>query len=95
MRVKFDDGKGMRSYVSGAGGYTSKALKKRSYVVYANGTAASTEHFLVFNFYPKVKPGSEVFIPVREERRKVSAVEVASIATSTATLALLIFTLFR
>jgi protein involved in polysaccharide export with SLBB domain len=95
MRVKFDDGKGMRSYVSGAGGYTSKALKKRSYVVYANGTAASTKHFLVFNFYPKVKPGSEVFIPVREERRKVSAVEVASIATSTATLALLIFTLFR
>ncbi len=95
VKVKYESGNGFKSYVNGAGGFSARSLKSRSYIVYANGTAASTKHFLFINFYPKVKPGSEIIVPVREERRKTSAIEIASIATSVSTLAFLLITLFK
>jgi protein involved in polysaccharide export with SLBB domain len=95
VKVKYESGNSFKSYVNGAGGFSARSLKSRSYIVYANGTAASTKHFLFINFYPKVKPGSEIIVPVREERRKTSAIEIASIATSVSTLAFLLITLFK
>ncbi len=95
VKVKYESGNGFKSYVNGAGGFSARSLKSRSYIVYANGTAASTKHFLFINFYPKVKPGSEIIVPVREESRKTSAIEIASIATSVSTLAFLLITLFK
>jgi protein involved in polysaccharide export with SLBB domain len=93
VKVRYEKGNRLNAYVNEAGGFTVRSLKKRSYVVYANGTAASTKHFLFFNFYPRVTPGSEVIIPVREERKKVSALEIASIATSATTLVFLLITI--
>jgi len=51
--VNVNNASGLRGFVTNAGGFSSKALKRKSYVVYANGTVKATKNFLVFNYYPK------------------------------------------
>jgi protein involved in polysaccharide export with SLBB domain len=94
--VQYEKGKSFNYYVKNAGGYTMNGLKKKGYVVYANGSSYSTRKILfVFNNHPKIKPGAEIIIPAREERKKLSALEVVSITSSLATLVLLIYTITK
>jgi protein involved in polysaccharide export with SLBB domain len=95
VKVRYNKGRKFRSYVKGAGGFSARSLRSRSYIVYANGTASSTTNFFFLHFYPKVKPGAEIIVPIKEEGKKLSAVEIASIATSATTLALILITLFK
>lgn len=94
--VLYSGTKSFKQYVRESGGFSPKALKKRSYVIYANGGVASTRKFLLLNFYPTVKPGAEVFVPQKEDRKnRLSTTEIVSISTGLATIATLIFTIFR
>lgn len=87
---------GLKSYINRSGGFSPKALKKHAYIVYANGSAAATKKFLFFNVYPTVKPGSEIFVPRKEEKKnKLSTTEIISISTGLATFATLIYTIFK
>jgi protein involved in polysaccharide export with SLBB domain len=95
VRIPYKGLKSFRSYVRGSGGFTQRALKSRSYVVYANGSAKATKNFLVFRIHPKVLPGSEIIIPAREERKKLSAVEVVSMTASLTTLAVIVISLLK
>jgi len=61
--VVYDKSKSFRGYVLNAGGFSSNALKKRAYVVYPNGTVRGSRKFLFFVNHPKIKPGSEIFVP--------------------------------
>ncbi|RYY08299.1 MAG: capsule biosynthesis protein [Sphingobacteriaceae bacterium] len=63
--VVYDKSKSFRGYVLNAGGFSSNALRKRAYVVYPNGTVKGSRKFLFFVNYPKVNPGSEIFVPVK------------------------------
>jgi protein involved in polysaccharide export with SLBB domain len=85
-----------KRYILQSGGFSAKALKKRSYIIYANGSVASTRKFLFFNNYPEVKPGSEIFVPEKDERRNnLSTTEIVAITTGLATIATLVFTILR
>jgi protein involved in polysaccharide export with SLBB domain len=68
VTVQFEAGKGFGNYISAAGGYNRNAYKKRVFVVYPNGRSARTKSFLSFRFYPKVTPGSSIFVPVQPPR---------------------------
>jgi len=70
-------------------------LKRRSYVIYANGSVKSTKKFFVFNNYPVVKPGAEIFVPKKAEKNKMSVGEVVGISTGLASLAAIVLTLIR
>ena len=76
--------KGYKQYILNAGGFGQNALKGRSYIIYANGAVRSTKKFLLFNNYPIVKTGSEIFIPKKEEKRKLTAIELVGITTGLA-----------
>ena len=95
LRLRFEAGKGLKSYISGSGGFTQRALKRRTYVVYPNGTAKPTRRFLFVKFYPKVLSGSEIVIPPREERAKLTLSEALAVTSTLTTLALIIFTLSK
>lgn len=95
VRIPYASMKSCASYIRGAGGYTQRALKSRAYVVYANGSAKATKNFLVFNVHPKLKPGAEIIVPTKQERKRVSAVEVVSMTASITTLAAIIITIFK
>ncbi|SIO49179.1 protein involved in polysaccharide export, contains SLBB domain of the beta-grasp fold [Chitinophaga niabensis] len=91
-KVRFDNNIGFREYINGAGGFTNGALKRRSYIVYANGEVKSTRKVLFFNRYPKVKPGAEIYVPAKKESRGLSGQEALGITTGIASLALIIVT---
>lgn len=80
-QVPFSSSNTFKEYISSAGGYTTNALRSKTYVVYANGRASATKHFLFFKSYPKVQPGSEIIIPKKREKKSTSIAEVAGFAT--------------
>ncbi len=92
-KVRFDKGLHFRDYVRNSGGFTNHALKRRSYIVYANGEVKSTKRVLFFNAHPKVKPGSEIYVPKKGEKKGITTTEAISMTTGLASLALIIVTL--
>jgi protein involved in polysaccharide export with SLBB domain len=94
--VVYSSSKSFKNYIRQSGGFSPRALKKRSYIIYANGAVASTKKFLFFNNYPSVKPGAEIFVPAKEEKNnKLSTAEIVAISTGLATIATLIFTILK
>lgn len=63
--VKYRAGQSFQDYISQVGGFTSKSQRRKSYVLYANGSIDRTRKFMFFNIYPRVAPGAEVFVPKR------------------------------
>jgi protein involved in polysaccharide export with SLBB domain len=60
-------------YISQAGGFSERPWRKRIYVTRANGKSEKTRNFGFFHFYPKVKPGSVITVPVRPEGKGLSS----------------------
>lgn len=66
--VVYDSRKSLSDYIDNAGSYSATAWPKRTYVVYPNGTVRSTHKFLFFRSFPRVRPGSEIFVPRKPVR---------------------------
>jgi len=94
-KVRFDRNFSFRDYVRGAGGFTGQALKRRSYIVYANGEVKSTRKLLFFNSYPKVRPGAEVYVPIKRAKAGLSSGEAVGLASALASVALVIVTIIN
>jgi protein involved in polysaccharide export with SLBB domain len=82
--VKFRVNQTFQDYISQAGGFTERSMRKRAFVVYANGSVDRTRRFMFFNVYPRVEPGAEVIIPQRRVS-PLTAQQVISSATGIAT----------
>lgn len=91
----YDANKSFKEYIFSAGGFNQQALKRRAFIVYANGSARSTKKFLFFNNYPKVKPGSEIFVPQRLPRERLGATQLIGLGTGLASLAAIVVSLLR
>ncbi|MDN3686536.1 SLBB domain-containing protein [Cyclobacterium jeungdonense] len=87
--ARYDASRGFKNYISRAGGFSEEARKGRSYVIYANGDVKRTNKFLFFNFFPKIEPGAEIIVPKKPERQPLSVQAWIGMATSLATLAIL------
>ena len=94
-QVPYSKNNSFGNYITAAGGYSADAIKRKAYIVYANGEAAKSSKFLFFTFRPKVKPGSEIIVPKKAEGKKVSTGELIGISSSIASLAGLIIALLR
>lgn len=68
VTVQYEPGRGFGSYISAAGGFNRNAYRKRVFVVYPNGRSASTKSFLGIKSYPRVTPGSSIYVPVEPAR---------------------------
>ncbi|WP_162852487.1 SLBB domain-containing protein [Dinghuibacter silviterrae] len=94
-QVRFDKRFRFKDFIGQGGGFTPKALRRRSYVVYPNGEVSSTTKILFFNHYPRVKPGSEIFVPARKERKGLDTTSIVGIVTAVATVAALMITVLK
>jgi protein involved in polysaccharide export with SLBB domain len=94
-QVPYSKNNSFDNYITAAGGYSADAIKRKAYIVYANGEAARSSKFLFFTTRPKVKPGSEIIVPKKTEGKKVSTGELIGISSSIASLAGLIIALLR
>lgn len=94
MNVKWEKGLRANDYIDAVGGFAAKAYKKKTYVVYANGESKRVRHILFFRVYPKVKPGSEVIVPVRPER-SMTLPTIVGLGTSLVSMAAVIVALTK
>jgi protein involved in polysaccharide export with SLBB domain len=69
VTVQFEPGRSFGSYISAAGGFNRNAYRKRVFVVYPNGRSANTKSFLGIRSYPRVTPGSSIFVPLEPARQ--------------------------
>ena len=83
-RVVYSENMKVEDYLGRAGGTTDNARKGKIYVLYPNGSAARTSHFLFFKSYPTITPGSEIVVPKKHniERRRLTTGEVIGISTA-------------
>ena len=88
--VIYKSGESFKAYVLNAGGFAPDALKKGAYIIYPNGTVKGTRKFLFFNSHPKVKPGSEIFVPQKPPRNPNSVQEILGLTTGLASLGAII-----
>jgi len=68
LSMPYIENKGLKYYVNLSGGFGVKAHKRKSYIVYPNGTAAATKSFIFFRNYPEIKPGSQIIVPSRPDK---------------------------
>jgi protein involved in polysaccharide export with SLBB domain len=69
VSVQYLQNKSFKYYISSAGGFSAKAKKGKSFVVYSNGRSKKAGSFLgLFRTYPKVLPGSTVVVPAKPAR---------------------------
>jgi len=88
--VVYSKGKSFRGYVLNAGGFSPSALKRGAYVVYPNGTVKGTTKVLFFNSHPKVKPGSEIYVPKKPVRKNDVGAQILGYTTGLASLGAII-----
>ncbi|MDQ1167520.1 SLBB domain-containing protein [Flavobacterium sp. SORGH_AS_0622] len=93
--IPYRSGKGFKYYLNAVGGVDNKGWKRKSYIIYPNGKADVTTSFLFFRSYPKVEPDSQIVVPEKPERKKMSAGEWVGIGSVISSLALLIVTAFK
>lgn len=84
--VGYTKGKSTKYYIDQAGGFSSKAKKSQTYIIYMNGTVAKAGH------NAKPRPGCEIVVPSKSIN-KMSLAETMTLGTSVASIATMIATL--
>lgn len=92
---RFDKRIKLKNYISKAGGFTEEARRSKTYVVYANGDAKRTHNILGINFYPELEPGAEIVVPRKPQRIGIGPAGWIGLASSLATLGILVNQLIR
>ena len=73
-----------RGVIRQSGGFAANALRKRGYAVYANGQVSNARQFLFFKSNPRIRPGAEIYIPVRENKRGLNTGEAVGLVSGLA-----------
>ena len=85
--VAFEGDKGYKWYVRQAGGFGERAKKKKTYVIYPNGTMAQVNHGA------KITPGCEIIVPSKPKRDAMTAGQWMAVGSSAASIATMIATI--
>jgi|KBSSwiS6_1023812.scaffolds.fasta_scaffold03349_1 protein involved in polysaccharide export with SLBB domain len=76
LDIMYETNKSMKDYISDAGGFTPSGKKNKAFVIYANGRSAKIRKPLgIFKSYPKIYPGSSIFVP--EKPKKENQLDIA------------------
>lgn len=69
LDIMYERNKKLKDYISDAGGVTINGKQSRTFVIYANGSAAKIKHVLgIFPRYPKIYPGTSVYVPQKPKK---------------------------
>lgn len=85
--VNYVEGKNLDYYINQAGGWSDNSKKKKTYIIYMNGTVAKADR------KHKPMPGCEIVVPTKQRSKGLSTAELLAIGTSTASIATMIATI--
>jgi protein involved in polysaccharide export with SLBB domain len=87
VEIMYESGKSMKDYLSDAGGVTQMGKKNKAFVRYANGRSAKIRKtFGIFNRYPKMQPGSSIFVPLKPKREGLDVAKAGILVSAMAAL---------
>ncbi|HZL12366.1 MAG TPA: SLBB domain-containing protein [Prolixibacteraceae bacterium] len=87
--------KKMKYYINRSGGFTEKARKGRTFVIYSDGTTQVTHNF-IFHSYPMIESGCQIVIPSKPEKPKTDNTgKWLAIASTMATVMIAITTIAK
>ncbi len=92
-KIIYRKGLSIKQVIRESGGGIPGGQRKNAYVVYPNGEVRTTKHYLFVNHYPKVKPGSEVYVPVKKDNGRMTTGEIVALTTGLGTLVTLLLTI--
>ena len=95
--VKYLSTNTFKDFINGAGGYTTSSARKKSYVIYSNGSVRRVKSLGFFKIYPRIDKGAEIIVP-KQVKSASSGQQIASIVgifTGTLTSLIGIVTLIR
>lgn len=94
--VRFDKSKSLKDYIENSGGFSQKAKKGKVFVLYSNGEIKTVKKYFFFRSFPKIEPGSVIFVPEKSEsKNKMSLQELLGITSAIGTLGLIIQSLTK
>lgn len=85
--VAYMGDKSVKWYIRQAGGYGERAKKKKTYIVYPNGTMAQINHGA------KITPGCEIIVPTKHKKETVTAAQWIAMGSSIASMGTMIATI--
>jgi hypothetical protein len=92
-KIVYRDGLSIRQVIRESGGVIPGGQRKKAYIVYPNGEVRTTKSFFFVSKYPRVKPGSEIYVPVKQAGKGMSTGEIIAITTGLGTLVTLLLTI--
>ena len=95
ITVRYDNTYTFGKYISMSGGFADNAKKKKTYVIYANGSVDKTGSFMGIKNYPDVAPGAEIVVPQKQRKEKMTTGEIIGISSALASMSLIIVTIFN
>jgi len=93
--IRYQNGKSLKYYIQHAGGFSSRAFARKTYVIYPNGSVDATSSFLGIKSYPKVTPGARIVIPAKPIRHGLNTAESISITSTLVSLMVVLLTFFK
>lgn len=87
--VSFNKGKNYKWYVNQAGGFGNRAKKRKSWVIYPNGTMSQVNHGA------KIEPGCEIVVPTKPKPEAGQVQQWISIAQSVTSMSALLAILIK
>ena len=90
LNLRYDEKFKFKDYIFDAGGFTAEAKKGRSYVQYPNGKRQGVKRFLFFKKYPKIEPGSTIFVSRKPEKDPVNLQAILAVTSTLLTMVLVI-----
>ncbi len=95
LGLAYQKGKGLKYYIDRSGGFSTNALKRKTFVIYSDGTTQVTHSFFVRN-YPHIEPGCQIIVPQKPEKQRTDQTgKWLGIASTMATIAIAISTLLK
>lgn len=81
--IAYRKGLNKSSLINAAGGYQKMAYKKRTFVIYMNGSVAKLGRFT------KIEPGCQIYVPMKDKTPEQNLQRIMSISSSMASLAMM------
>ncbi|MBO4549124.1 MAG: SLBB domain-containing protein, partial [Bacteroidaceae bacterium] len=91
ISMAYEKGKSVKYYIKHAGGYADKAHKRHAYGIHMNGSVMK----LSSRTAKAIEPGTEIVIPSKTGRKRMSTTEVLATSSSAASLASVIVALMN
>ncbi len=91
-QIVYYEGISFKDAIIESGRYSMNASRKNAYVIYPNGQVRKTRSFLFIRSNPEIRPGTEIYVPAKRPKVKVTTGEYIGIFSSlTALVSVLIF----